>query len=183
VSAGAKNLYESIARGTPKIYIGTAVCGEQGPFVLADGQATCEKCAEGRAVMICKNCGEHLQDPGPRVGPDETYEPPAGDAIQNDPNMKWVVALAQGFRSAGCTRSPIAPDPEVIRQCIESLDRKAEIINRIPEELQIFKESLTEAAPDLLRIAYMVVQNQNGMITPGIAQKAKLAIQKAQGRP
>ena len=37
----------------------------------------------------------------------------------DDIGMRWVVALAEGFRLAGCKRSPIVPDPNVIRECIE----------------------------------------------------------------
>ncbi len=37
----------------------------------------------------------------------------------NDVGMQWVIALAEGFQRAGCKNSPIVPDPEVIRKCIE----------------------------------------------------------------
>ena len=39
----------------------------------------------------------------------------------NDPNMKWIVALAQAFKAAGATHSPIEPDVDVILRCLNGI--------------------------------------------------------------
>lgn len=41
---------------------------------------------------------------------------------------EWIVALAYGFKKAGCRNAPIVPDPEVIAACI--MDR--EMIKSLP---------------------------------------------------
>lgn len=59
----------------------------------------------------------------------------------DDPNMKWVVALAQAFKAAGFTHSPIEPDPEVIKRCLMGTLKGHEVLSwlgfwrdRIPAE-------------------------------------------------
>ena len=42
----------------------------------------------------------------------------------------WVVSIAEGFRRAGCLRAPIVPDPEVIKECILTLERADSTVPR-----------------------------------------------------
>ncbi len=38
----------------------------------------------------------------------------------NPVDRDWIVSLAEGFRLAGATHSPIVPNPQTIQECIET---------------------------------------------------------------
>jgi hypothetical protein len=68
------------------------------------------------SIMIVKRWqrGEFLKKESAPVNQKLAYDP-------SDPVMQWIVALAEGFKRAGRTHSPIVPDPEVIHRCIVNL--------------------------------------------------------------
>jgi hypothetical protein len=53
----------------------------------------------------------------------------ANPADLNDPNMKWVVALAQAFKAAGATHSPIEPEPDIILRCLNGISIGNEVLS------------------------------------------------------
>ncbi len=58
--------------------------------------------------------GEFLKQESVPTNTKLAYDP-------NDPVMQWIVALAEGFKRAGRSHSPIVADPEVIHRCIVNL--------------------------------------------------------------
>lgn len=41
-------------------------------------------------------------------------------AGMNPVDREWIVSLAEGFRRAGATHSPIVPHPQTIKECIQT---------------------------------------------------------------
>lgn len=69
--------------------------------------------------------GDAMNLPAASTSPSRPYDP-------DDLLMQWIVALAEGFRRAGCTHAPIVPDPEVIRRCIETRAKQEAVCKCLP---------------------------------------------------
>jgi hypothetical protein len=48
---------------------------------------------------------------------------------------EWIVALAYGFKKAGCRNAPIVPDPEVIAACIMNREKVTSLPRACPVHL------------------------------------------------
>lgn len=65
---------------------------------------------------VTEHCDQLIKLANERAGGEKkklVYDP-------DDPDTKWIVTLAEGFKRAGAKRSPLVPEPEVIEECIRT---------------------------------------------------------------
>ncbi len=90
--------------------------------------------------------GEFLKQESVPTNTKLAYDP-------SDPVMQWIVALAEGFKRAGRSHSPIIPDPEVIHRCIIDVQGWAPASERFPGRSQVIVAEYLRALEQLYHAA------------------------------